>query len=88
MPSATSTTHAAAKTNPQQRTETPPRRGTQSRSRLLAESKQAPFEGKQALFEAPHLSLFPGLAIVFTVLTLNLLGDSLSNLNDPRRRKN
>ena len=55
--------------------------GTPSWGAMLA-------EGKQALFEAPHLSLFPGLAIVFTVLTLNLLGDALSNLNDPRRREN
>ena len=33
---------------------------------------------------APHLALIPGLAIVLTVLGLNLLGDGLRDLFDPR----
>lgn len=35
---------------------------------------------------APHVALVPGLAIVFTVLGLNLLGDGLRDLLDPRIR--
>jgi peptide/nickel transport system permease protein len=35
--------------------------------------------------EAPWLSIFPGLAIVFLVLALNLTGDGLRDLMDPRR---
>ena len=33
---------------------------------------------------APYLAIFPGLAIVFTVLGLNLLGDGLSDVLDPK----
>lgn len=35
----------------------------------------------------PHLALFPGLAIVLTVLGLNLLGDGLRDWLDPRIRR-
>ena len=35
---------------------------------------------------APHMALVPGLAIVLTVLGLNLLGDGLRDLLDPRLR--
>ncbi len=35
---------------------------------------------------APHTALVPGLAIVFAVLGLNLLGDGLRDLLDPRLR--
>lgn len=35
---------------------------------------------------APHLALFPGLAIIVTVLGLNLLGDGLRDWLDPRIR--
>ena len=35
---------------------------------------------------APHLALIPGLAIVITVLGLNLMGDGLRDLMDPRIR--
>ncbi len=35
---------------------------------------------------APHVALFPGLAIVATVLGLNLLGDGLRDALDPRLR--
>ena len=37
---------------------------------------------------APWLALAPGLAIAFAVLGLNLLGDGLRDLLDPRRRIN
>jgi peptide/nickel transport system permease protein len=36
---------------------------------------------------APHMALIPGLAIVLTVLGLNLLGDGLRDLFDPRLRR-
>ncbi len=36
---------------------------------------------------APHMALFPGLAIVFTVLGLNLMGDGLRDLFDPKIRR-
>ena len=36
---------------------------------------------------APHMALAPGLAIVFTVLGLNLMGDGLRDLLDPRLRR-
>ncbi|WP_150522494.1 ABC transporter permease [Roseibium sediminis] len=35
---------------------------------------------------APHLALVPGLAIILTVLGLNLLGDGLRDLLDPKLR--
>ena len=43
-------------------------------------------EGRNYLGVATHLSLFPGLAITFTVLGLNLLGDGLRDRLDPRFR--
>jgi peptide/nickel transport system permease protein len=36
---------------------------------------------------APWLAIFPGLAIVLTVLGLNLMGDGLRDLLDPRLRR-
>jgi peptide/nickel transport system permease protein len=36
-------------------------------------------EGRQFLLVAPHLTTYPGLAIMLTVLSLNLLGDALQN---------
>jgi peptide/nickel transport system permease protein len=36
---------------------------------------------------APHLAIFPGLAIVLVVLGLNLMGDGLRDLLDPRVRR-
>jgi peptide/nickel transport system permease protein len=33
---------------------------------------------------APHLSFFPGLAIMFTVLGFNLLGNGIRDITDPR----
>lgn len=48
--------------------------------RMLAESQTL-------ITLAPHLALYPGLAIVFTVLGLNLLGDGLRDWLDPRLRR-
>ncbi len=39
---------------------------------------------RSLFFSAPHLILFPGLAITFTVLGFNLLGDGLRDALDPR----
>lgn len=41
-------------------------------------------EGKDTLEIAPWLSLYPGLAILVTVLGYNLLGESLRDTPDPR----
>ena len=41
-------------------------------------------EGKVVLEIAPWLSLYPGLAILITVLGYNILGESLRDLLDPR----
>jgi len=35
---------------------------------------------------APWLAIFPGIAISFTVLGFNLLGDALRDVMDPRMR--
>ena len=43
-------------------------------------------EGKDYLREAPLIALFPGVAIALTVLGLNLLGDGLRDVLDPRLR--
>lgn len=53
---------------------------TPSWGRMLAES--------QTLFMiAPHITLFPGFAILLTVLGLNLAGDGLRDLVDPKLRR-
>ena len=41
-------------------------------------------EAQQQLFQAPQLAIYPGLAIALTVLGLNLLGDGLRDIFDPR----
>src|SRR5688572_24597768 len=41
-------------------------------------------EAQTMLFQAPMLAVYPGLAIAFAVLGLNLLGDGLRDLFDPR----
>ena len=41
-------------------------------------------EGKNFMLYAPHIVIFPGLAIVLTVLALNLMGDGLRDALDPR----
>jgi len=42
--------------------------------------------GREAIRTAPHITLFPGLAIVFTTLGFNLLGDGLRDISDPQLR--
>ena len=39
---------------------------------------------RASVFNAPHLLVFPGLAIMVTVLAFNLLGDGLRDALDPR----
>jgi peptide/nickel transport system permease protein len=41
-------------------------------------------EAQTLLFQAPMLAVYPGLAIALAVLGLNLLGDGLRDLFDPR----
>ena len=41
-------------------------------------------DGKNVIETAPWLSLYPGLAILITVLGYNVLGESLRDLFDPR----
>jgi peptide/nickel transport system permease protein len=41
-------------------------------------------EGRQYIREAPWITVIPGLALAFTVLGLNLLGDGLRDVLDPR----
>ena len=40
--------------------------------------------GRTYMRDYPHLVLFPGIMIAITVLTLNLLGDSLRDALDPK----
>ena len=41
--------------------------------------------GRAHLLDAPHLTVFPGLAIALLVLGFNFLGDGLRDVLDPRR---
>jgi peptide/nickel transport system permease protein len=43
-------------------------------------------DAQQLMFLAPRLAIFPGVAIAMAVLGLNLLGDGLRDLLDPRLR--
>lgn len=43
-------------------------------------------DGRQFLLVAPHLTTYPGLAIMLTVLALNLVGDALQERLDSRNR--
>jgi len=42
--------------------------------------------GIDQLTNAPWLSLFPGLAILITVLSFNMIGDGLRDITDPKLR--
>lgn len=44
-------------------------------------------EGKDYIQYAPWLTLFPGLAIAFSALAFNMLGDGLRDLLDPRMKE-
>jgi peptide/nickel transport system permease protein len=43
-------------------------------------------DGREFLLEAWWVSAFPGLAIVFTVVAFNLIGDGMRDALDPRLR--
>jgi peptide/nickel transport system permease protein len=43
-------------------------------------------DGRAHLFDAPHLVLFPALAVMFAVLSFNFIGDALRDYMDPRSR--
>ncbi|MEX0782560.1 MAG: ABC transporter permease [Dehalococcoidia bacterium] len=43
-------------------------------------------EAREELSRYPHLAIFPGLAIFFTVYSFNMLGDALRDVLDPRLR--
>lgn len=43
--------------------------------------------GRRFIRGYPHMTLFPGIAIMVTVLALNLLGDGLRDALDPRLKK-
>jgi peptide/nickel transport system permease protein len=44
-------------------------------------------QGANYLLYAPHIAFFPGLFIMLTVLSLNLVGDTLRDVLDPRSEK-
>lgn len=44
-------------------------------------------QGRGAVFSAPHIVLYPGLALALTVLGFNLLGEGLQQALDPRLRR-
>jgi len=43
-------------------------------------------DARSHLFDAPHLVIFPALAVMLAVLAFNLLGDALRDWMDPRMR--
>ena len=43
-------------------------------------------DSRSHLFDAPHLALFPALAVMLLVLAFNLVGDALRDQLDPRLR--
>ena len=45
------------------------------------------FEAQTMMTIAPHMAIVPGLAIIATVLGLNLLGDGLRDVLDPKLRR-
>ena len=42
--------------------------------------------GRAHLLDAPHLTIFPGLAIAVLVLGFNFLGDGLRDATDPKTK--
>ncbi len=44
-------------------------------------------EGRTYMQLAPHIAIFPGLAILVTVIALNLLGDGLRDALDPKTKR-
>lgn len=44
-------------------------------------------DGQNYYLSAPHLVIYPGLCILFTVLAFNLVGDGLRDAFDPQQRR-
>jgi peptide/nickel transport system permease protein len=44
------------------------------------------FDAQNYLTSAPHMAIFPGLAIFLTVLSINYIGDGLRDALDPKNR--
>ena len=44
-------------------------------------------EGKEVIRTAPHIVVFPGIAIMLAVMSLNFLGDGLRDALDPRLKQ-
>jgi peptide/nickel transport system permease protein len=44
-------------------------------------------EGRNFIVLAPHVSTFPGMALMLTVVGLNLFGDGLRDTLDPKLRQ-
>lgn len=53
---------------------------TPSWGRMLAESQTL-------IYSNPMIAVYPGMAIILTVLGLNLMGDGMRDLLDPRLRR-
>src|SRR5690625_4872765 len=43
-------------------------------------------DGRNYLYNAPHVAFFPGMAIVVVVLAFNILGDGLRDALDPKMK--
>lgn len=43
-------------------------------------------DGRSHLFDAPHLVIFPAIAVMLCVLSFNFIGDALRDYLDPRTR--
>jgi peptide/nickel transport system permease protein len=43
-------------------------------------------DARSHLFDAPHLVIFPALAVMLAVLAFNFIGDALRDFLDPRSR--
>lgn len=53
----------------------------------LPEWGQMLSEGREYIRSYPYLTLFPGLAIAITILTMNIVGDGLRDALDPKSRR-
>ena len=42
--------------------------------------------GRKFMIKAPHMALWPGLALALAVWGINMLGDAIRDLQDPRLR--
>jgi len=44
-------------------------------------------DARSHLFDAPHMAVFPAVALVLTVLSFNFLGDAVRDWLDPKSLK-